>query len=55
MGFIASVLSAIVDVIVYIVEAVIQIVEVVVQLIMVLLGYGGSTQVKFVITPFLKM
>tara|TARA_B100000470_G_scaffold213762_1_gene194528 strand:+ start:1728 stop:4457 length:2730 start_codon:yes stop_codon:yes gene_type:complete len=45
MGFIASVISAIVDVIVYIVEAVVQIVEMVVQLIMVLLGYGGSTQI----------
>lgn len=45
MGFIASVISAIVDVVVSIVEAVVQIIEVVVQLIMVLLGYGGSTQV----------
>ena len=46
MGFIANVLSAIVDVVVAIVMAVVQIVEVVIQLIMVLLGYdGGSTQV----------
>jgi hypothetical protein len=46
MGFIASVISAIVDVVVSIVEAVVQIVELVVQLIMVLLGFdGGSTQI----------
>ena len=46
MGFIASVISAVVDVVVSIVEAVVQIVEVVVQLIMVLLGFdGGSTQI----------
>jgi hypothetical protein len=46
MGFVASVISAVVDIVVSIVEAVVQIVEVVVQLIMVLLGYdGGSTQI----------
>jgi len=50
MGFIASAVSAIIDVVVDIVvgivEAVIQIVEVVIQLIMVLLGFdGGSTQI----------
>lgn len=46
MGFVASIFTAIVDVIVTIVEMVVQVVEMVVQLIMVLLGWdGGSTQV----------
>ena len=46
MGFIASIISAVVDVIVDIVEAVIQVIEIVIQIIMVLLGFnGGSTQV----------
>ena len=46
MGFIASIFTAIVDVIVSIVEAVVAIVEMVVQLIMVLLGWdSGSTQI----------
>ena len=45
MGFVASIFTAIVDVIVTIVEVVVQIVEMVVMLIMVLLGYdGGSSQ-----------
>ena len=46
MSFIASIFTAIVDVIVYIVEAIVQVVEMVVQLIMVLLGWdSGSTQI----------
>jgi|21_taG_2_1085346.scaffolds.fasta_scaffold00301_4 hypothetical protein len=46
MGFVASIFTAIVDVIVAIVEVVVQIVEMVVMLVMVLLGYdGGSTQI----------
>ena len=46
MGFIASIFTAIVEVVVGIVEAVVQVVEMVVQLIMVLFGYdGGSTQI----------
>ena len=46
MSFVASIFSAIVDVIVFIVEAVVQVVEMVVQLIMVLLGWdSGSTQI----------
>ena len=46
MSFIASIFTAIVDVIVYIVEAVVQVVEMVVHLIMVLLGWdSGSTQI----------
>ena len=46
MGFVASIFTAIIDVIVTIVEMVVQVVEMVVQLIMVLLGWdGGSTQI----------
>ena len=46
MGFVASIFTAIVDVIVTIVEVVVQVVEMVVQLVMVLLGWdGGSTQI----------
>jgi len=46
MSFIASVFTAVIDVVVGIVEAVVQVVELVVQLIMVVLGYdGGSTQI----------
>ncbi|SVA04297.1 uncharacterized protein METZ01_LOCUS57151 [marine metagenome] len=46
MSFVASIFTAIVDVIVSIVETVIQIVEVIIQAIMVLLGFdGGSTQI----------
>ena len=46
MGFVASIFTAIVDVVVAIVEVVVQIVEMVVMLVMVLLGYdGGSTQI----------
>ena len=46
MSFIASVFTAIIDVVVSIVEVVVQIVEMVVKLIMVLLGWdGGSTQI----------
>jgi hypothetical protein len=46
MGFIASIFTAVIDIVVGIVEAVIQVIELVVHLIMVLLGYdGGSTQV----------
>jgi len=46
MSFVASIFTAIVDVIVFIVEAVVQVVEMVVQLIMVLLGWdSGSTQI----------
>lgn len=46
MGFIGSIVGAVVDVVVGIVEAVVQVVEVAVQLVMVLLGFdSGSTQV----------
>lgn len=46
MGFVASIFTAIVDVVVTIVEMVVQVVEMVVQLVMVLLGWdGGSTQI----------
>jgi len=46
MGFVASIFTAVVDVIVSIVEAVVQVVEMVVQLVMVLLGWdSGSTQI----------
>ena len=46
MGFVASVFTAVVDVVVSIVETVVQVVEMVVQAVMVLLGFdGGSTQV----------
>jgi len=46
MGFVASIFTAVVDVVVTIVEMVVQVVETVVQLVMVLLGWdGGSTQI----------
>ena len=46
MGFVASVFTAVVDVVVSIVETIVQVVEVAIQAVMVLLGFdGGSTQV----------